>query len=265
MGDVSIAVHQPNYLPWLGYFHKLSRVDTFVFLDNVQFARRGYTHRVHVMGPAWKSLWITQNIRKRAVDEQVIQDIAFSDMFWVDKHLKTFEAAYGKTPHFDEIIAFLERGLHADEDGLARFNGGLIQSLAAALGISTRILYASDLPIRESSSPSERIALIAAHFGATVYLSGAGAKSYNDEVVFGRYGVALAYNDFTIAPYPQRRGGADRDFIGGLSVVDALFNVGFDGTAALLGLPHCVHSPVSSARAPASSRPDENRDLLPSV
>lgn len=261
MGNVRLAVHQPNYLPWLGFFHKISRVDIFVLLDNVQFARRGYTHRVHVMGPAKEALWITQSIRKRAVEEQVIRDMMFADRFWVDKHLRTLETSYGKAAHFDAVFNLLEKGLRTENDRLAQFNGGLIQSICGAVGIFTPILYASDLPVDDAASPSERIARIAQHLGATRYLSGAGARAYNDAEVFARYGVTLAYNDFRVSPYPQRGIQGDEAFVGGLSIVDALFNLGFDRVAAMF---REAASP-SSAPAGMSVQPDERKGLMHSL
>ena len=254
MGNVTLAVHQPNYLPWLGYFHKMSKADVFVFLDTVQFARRGYTHRVHVMGPARKQLWLTQNIRKRAVDEQVIQDAEFSDRLWVDRHLKTFEASYGKTPHFNRVFGFLEERLRGRDERLSRFNGGLIQALAAALGIAPRILYASDLHLDPVLSPSERIAHIACHLGACRYLSGSGARVYNDAAVFAGRGIELVYNDFKSRPYPQRNVPDSQEFVGGLSIVDALFNIGFEGVAGLLSQEESLPLAVrSNERRPGES------------
>jgi len=264
MGDVTLAVHQPNYLPWLGYFHKMSRADIFVFLDTVQFARRGYTHRVHVLGPGRTQLWLTQNVRKRAVEEQVIHDLEFSDRFWIDRHLKTFEASYGKSPHFDSVFEFLEGRLRAGAESLARLNGTLILDIAARLGIAPQVRYASELPSTPVSSPSERIARIADHMGARRYLSGSGARAYNDVRVFGEHGIDLVYNDFKCMPYPQRNLPEGQDFVAGLSAVDALFNIGFDGVAGLLRPEEGQQSPARTIPKRAQSRPGGKAGLQPS-
>lgn len=242
MGAMKIAVHQPNYLPWLGYFHKISRVDTFVFLDTVQYERRGYSKRTHVMGPGGEALWLTQNVRKLAQTECLVADVTFSDRHWTRKHLKTLEAAYRKTRHFDEVFSLIERSFQSDTDRLSIFNGTVIQHICRSLNIPTKIIYASQLDAGSFSSPSERIARIANHLGGTVYLSGAGARAYNDPAIFARYGIELAYNDFIVKSYPQR----NREFIGGLSIVDSLFHIGFDGVASLLQLiPARALSPQS--------------------
>lgn len=234
MGKLRVAVHQPNYLPWLGFFHKISQVDTFVLLDTVQFARRGYTHRVRVMGPSNSAMWLTQHIRKQPVQEQIIDQLIFSDRHWVDKHLKTFNAVYRKAPYFLPVFALLEKALALETDSLADCNSRLISEICKALGLSTNIVRASSLRLEEFSCPSERIACLVHHLGGDRYLSGAGAKAYNDHAVFARYDIQLSYDQFAIDAYPQR----SVEFIGGLSIVDALFNIGFDGVSTLLAANH---------------------------
>lgn len=230
MGTMKIAVHQPNYLPWLGYFHKISKVDTFVFLDNVQFERRGYSHRVHVMGQRGEALWLTQSIRKKPQDSYLVEDVIFSDKHWIKKHLRTLDSIYCKTPHFKEVFRLIEQSFQSEADHLSLFNGTVIKDICASLNISTRIVYASQFNMAPFSSPSERIADITSSLGGTTYLSGSGAAAYNDPATFARYGIELAYNDFVVKPYPQR----SQKFRGGLSIVDSLFNVGFDGVSAIL-------------------------------
>lgn len=224
---MKIAVHQPNYLPWLGYFHKLSQVDIFVFLDTVQFERRGYTNRVQVAGTGGDALWLTQNIRRQPMHDHLVKDVAFSDRHWIRKHLRTLDAAYRKTPHFNEVFSLIERAFHVETDCLSDFNGKLTQEICTALHLPARLVYASQIDIGPFFSPSERIARITSRLGGKIYLSGAGAKAYNDSATFARYGIELQYNDFAEAPYPQRTS----EFKGGLSIVDALFNLGFDAVA----------------------------------
>lgn len=230
MGVLRVAIHQPNYLPWLGFFHKIYRSDVFVLLDTVQFARRGYSHRVRVIGPGGNPLWLTQSIQRRPIECHLIRDVIFSDRFWVGKHLKTLRTAYGKAPYFKEVIGLIESCLEADTNHLSICNGMAIQKICRSLNISTELVYASDLDMDCTSSSCERLANIVRHFDGTIYLSGSGARAYNDAAIFSRYGVELTYDDFIVTPYQQR----GHEFISGLSVVDALFYLGFNGVEALL-------------------------------
>lgn len=234
MGHVKIAVHQPNYLPWLGFFQKISKVESFVLLDNVQFNRRGYSHRVHVLGPGEAMLWLTQSIQKRPVKEYMLDEVTFADLRWKDKHLKTLETAYRRTPHFLEVITLIDQCFQYDTESLALFNANLIQTICRRLGIRARIVYSSQLGLKDFLSASERIACITRHLGGDIYLSGVGARAYNEEGVFARYGVQLEYNRFEEKPYRQRQ--HSTNFIGGLSIVDALFNLGFEGVAIYLAI-----------------------------
>jgi hypothetical protein len=230
MGTLKVAVHQPNYLPWLGFFHKIQAVDIFVLLDTIQFERRGYTHRVRITGPDGQLLWLTQNIRKRPIEEYWIKDVCFSDTYWAEKHLKTLIAIYRRAPHFEETFSLIDSAFRSDVCSMSVFNGTLIRIICNALKIPTEIVYASEIDIPPVSSPSERIAQITERLRGTHYVSGAGGRAYNDPAVFDKYGVELTYNSFVARPYPQRHS----QFCGGLSVVDACFNLGFNGVASLL-------------------------------
>lgn len=234
MGDVMIAMHQPNYLPWLGFFYKVAQSEIFILLDTVQFARRGYTHRVYLMGTQGTPHWLTQSVKKRDVADQIIHDTQFSEMHWVSKHLKTLEHVYHKSPYFRPVYDLLVAQLCRGETRLSLLNGGLIQAIATALGLRARIAYASEFPIGQCETASERIARLAVHVGASRYLSGAGARAYNEPQVYARHGVDLVYHDYENAPYSQSYPSARSEFVPGLSIVDALFNVGFDGVAELL-------------------------------
>ncbi|MEN3297868.1 MAG: hypothetical protein V7642_7121 [Burkholderiales bacterium] len=230
MGTLKVAVHQPNYLPWLGFFHKIQGVDIFVLLDTVQFERRGYTHRVRIADQDGHLLWLTQHICKRPMEEYWIKDVKFSDAYWIEKHLKTFNAVYRRAPYFEETFDLIDSAFRSDISRLSVFNGGLIRILCTALKIPTEIIYASEIDMPPVLSPSERIARITERLGGTHYVSGAGAKAYNDQAVFEKYGVELTYNRFVASTYPQRHS----EFCGGLSIVDACFNLGFNGVASLL-------------------------------
>lgn len=234
MDHVTVAVHQPNYLPWLGYFYKIACSDVFIFLDTVQFARRGYTHRVHVMGTDGEPHWLTQNIRKREIEVQVITGVEFADRSWAKKHLRTIECVYGRSPHLGELMALIEPRLLGEESKLSVVNGDLIKAVASALGLKTRIVCASEIEIGPVSTPSERIARLVHHFGARRYLSGHGARAYNDEATFARYNIEVEYSDYRGAEYPQAYPPGKRGFTPGLSVVDALCNVGPEELARYL-------------------------------
>ena len=95
----AVAIHQPNYLPWLGYFSKSAHSDVLVLLDNVQFPRRSYVNRVQVK-TARGVHWLTQPVLQHGRYDQRIRDVEFSEGDWASTHLATLQANYGRAPHF---------------------------------------------------------------------------------------------------------------------------------------------------------------------
>jgi hypothetical protein len=223
-----VAVHQPNYAPWLGYFHKLARADVFVFLDDAQFSKGSYTNRVQVLlggKPRWLTVPVSQTLGTP------INRVAIARDDWARAHLDSLHAGYRDAaqfrvvwPDIEDIYAGLPHG------SLAQANAALIARLASKLGISTPTHVASALGA-EAASGDDRLIALCRHFGGDVaYLSGRGGAKYQDESKFMAAGVPLHYTTFEIADYPQG-GGA---FVGGLSVLDAVFHLGWQGAAELV-------------------------------
>ncbi len=225
-----MAIHQPNYLPWLGYFEKMLRADVFVLLDCVQFSVQSYTQRVRVLCQG-RSLWLTVPIRKSGRYGQAICDAqCHPDASWAKKHLGTLQASYGRHPYYRVVAPALQEVLSAPPTRLARLNQDLIQTVAAELGARCRLVRASDLALGDLQS-NELLAAIVEEVGGTAYLFGGGATNYQETAPFERRRIALVKQGFSSVPYPQI---GVATFLPGLSIIDALFNLGYAGTEALL-------------------------------
>lgn len=222
-----VGIHQPNYLPWLGYFAKIARSDVFVFLDDVQFSKGSYTNRVKVASAdteAWLTVPVTValGMEIRAV-ARARSDIGLS-------HADRLKGLYGRAAHFREIFPWISPALCEAEGGLSESNQALVRVIATRLGLRARFLRSSDLGVRETD-PSERLArLVASLAPGGTYLAGKGASGYQDDAAFSRHGLGLARLGFTPPTYPRGEGTP----IAGLSVVDALFHVGVAETARLV-------------------------------
>jgi hypothetical protein len=224
-----IAIHQPNYFPWLGYFAKIARADVFVLLDDVRFQRgnaTSITNRTKVktrQGPQWLTVPVTRG------GSSLIRDVTIDyQRNWVKKHLDTLRFTYARSPFFSEVHGLVEETLAHRPEGLATLNELGIRAVCGLLTIATPIVLSSSLGL-DAGDKNLRIVEICRALGATVYLSGAGARRYNDEAMFAAHGVALEYNRFEHPVYPQLHG----PFVPGLSALDALFNRG-PGLAELL-------------------------------
>lgn len=222
------VISQPTYLPWLGYLRLVAAADVFVFLDDVQFARRSWQSRNRILGPAGEVM-LTVPTRK-ADRSATIADILVDDAQpWREKHLTAVRHAYARRPAFDEGFPFLEASLRRDVAGLADVNIALIRDLAARLDLKTEFVRASDLG--RPGSRSEHLLAICRAVGASEYVSTTGSADYMaEDGVFEAAGFPVRFVSYAPVPYPQGR----EPFVPWMSFVDALMNVGWDGLRGLI-------------------------------
>lgn len=232
-----VAVHQPNYAPWAGYFAKLAAADVLVFLDDAQLPRgRSYVSRTPILAPAGDGpQWLSVPI-ERAHDAP-IRTVRFADAGWARRHIATLRARYARAPHFAEVMALLAPLYDAPGALLAPFNARLVQSLAAYLSLAPRFLWASELDIAPGLRATERLVALVQAAGGTTYVSGAGGDAYQEPARFAAAGLALEVRRYTPQVYDQGAGPGPgripRPFVPGLSVLDLLFRRG-RAAAALL-------------------------------
>jgi len=227
-----VAIHQPNFFPWLGYFDKIRRSDVFIFLDDVQFPKTGgvWSNRVKLLinGDA---RWLTAPVDRGFHGTRNINEMVFSDgEDWRSKSLKTIFGAYKRAPFFDEAYSIIEPLVAHPETNVAEYNIYAIKSLANILGYSAKsLIRSSDLSTECLST--KRLVDLTTLVGGAAYLSGGGATGYQKDEEFENSGINLIYQHFVHPVYPQFSG---NEFVGGLSIVDALMNLGFEGVQKLL-------------------------------
>ena len=215
-----VAIHQPNYLPWLGYFHKISQCDCFVFHDNVELSKSSPTRRVPIRAHrnSTSKNWLTVPLKYNS-DFSLIKDLFIDhNTSWPQKHLNKIKTVYAKYPYFDENIDFItslfsEMGQYK---GLAGLNMFLILKLMNHLNINTPTIRSSKLPVFGRKS-SYNIALVK-KLGGSIYLSGKGAKKYQSKTEFEQAGIILKYNEplFNLIPGYEI----------GNSIIESIFAIG---------------------------------------
>ena len=214
----TLAAHQPQYLPWLGYFDKLDRADVFVLLDNVQFKKNEWQNRNRIRtAEGWQ--WLTVPVRHRF--PQTIAEVEIDErVAWTRKHLQALKQNYGKAPYVDALLPQLEAALESPGSRLAPLNIGLVGLLAGILGIDTLTVLGSDVPARDD--PNARLIDLCRALEADTYLSGAGANDYLDVDAFAAAGIEVRFQSFDHPVYEQRY----QPFEPFLSVVDLFMNCG---------------------------------------
>lgn len=215
-----ISIHQPNFLPWLGFFNKAASVDVFVLLDHVQYTKNGYQNRCQVK-TASGTQWLTVPVITKGRFGQATLDVEIDNSNrWQERIWKTIFYSYKKAPFFDEYADEFRCTLLRRWDRLTALNEALLSWLFRKLDIQARVLRSSDLGVQGTGSAL--ILNICMALGASEYLSGPSGRTYLKLEDFERQGIKVSFQDFSQLTYPQLHG----DFVPGLSVVDALFNAG---------------------------------------
>lgn len=211
-----VAIHQPNFFPWLGYFDKIRRADLFVLLDDVQIQKTGssWVNRVK-LNLNNEARWITCPIL-RTEGVHSIHEVNIDDRQpWRDKLLKSIEQNYRKAPNFEALRPTIEGWIRQETDNLADFNITIIQEVMHLLGLTTPLIRHKDL--NTSLHSTSMLVEILKATGGTTYLCGGGADGYQEDHLFSEAGITLEYQGFKPTPY-----GNPGTYLAGLSVLDFL-------------------------------------------
>ncbi|MGE4504857.1 MAG: WbqC family protein [Desulfovibrionaceae bacterium] len=228
----TVAIHQPNFFPWLGYFAKIARADVFVFLDGVDYPKSGksmgsYSNRVKLDIGGEARWWGCPVVRESG--PQPIREVFIRKEPWREKVLKTLEQNYSRASRFAELIDEVRGMVGLEEERVGAYNIANVRRVCELLGLSCEFVLQSE--VEAPGHSTELLVNVVRAVGGSTYLSGTGgAKEYQDESMFAAAGVELLYSPFR--PEPYERGGAP--FLPGLSVLDALLHLGPEGTRALL-------------------------------
>ena len=230
------TIHQPDFMPWLGFFKKLTKVDTWIVLDHVTNNPRDaafWGRRVKILVNR-KPFWLSIPLKKPQEAGNIsvpIKEMRIEEKLKpaLEKQLKTIKESYSKTPFFFEISPMIEE-YYSDFSQLLRDkNTTFIEKIIKNLKITCKIIYSSDLKITGKSTKLLVDLLYA--IGAEKYICGDGAKSYQNDQYFKEKKIQLEYNNFQHPAYQQAN---SITFVPGLSIIDVVANIGFKETIALL-------------------------------
>lgn len=229
-----VAIHQPNFFPWLGYFNKIVRADVFVLLDNVQYPKKGgsWINRVQVV-VSGKSQWITANVERSYHGVRLIKDMQIDDHLpWRNKLGKTLAMSYRKAPFFEDVFPLITELLLKDTESLCEYNSSAIRAICSFIGVDTsHFLLASTLAVEGSAT--DMLISIVQSVGGDAYLCGGGADGYLEDSKFEEAGVELIYQEYQHPVYEQFN---MKEFVKGMSIIDVLMNCGPSRTAELLSV-----------------------------
>jgi hypothetical protein len=206
----------------MGYFDKIQRADTFVFLDAVDYPRSGsggmgsWSNRVKIAVQG-EPAWFGCPVDKKTSDGAIMDVCIAADPRWKKKALKTIQMNYAKSPNFDRAMSLVTDLIQQDTRSIADFNIHAVETIAHVLGLETPFVRQSALDTKNAST--SLLIEICDAVDCDTYLAGGGAGGYQEDDLFEQAGIRLEYQGFTPHPY-----GDENQFQPGLSVIDYLFH-----------------------------------------
>jgi hypothetical protein len=230
---MKVAIHQPHFLPWLGYLDRMAKSDLFVVLDHVQFERRGYQNRTQIRVED-EARWLTVPViqvsqKEKIIEKRVDNPPEPATRWWGPNAYQTLHYAYRKAPYFERYAPCLKEILATRHEKLVDLNQAMLDYLRECYGIDTPLVRSSELTV--DGQRSELLLNICKVVGAKTFLGGmGGSRRYLEHDAFAQAGVGVEWQAFEHPRYVQC---GSETFIPGLSALDLLFNCGPDAAGML--------------------------------
>lgn len=225
-----VAIMQPYFLPYIGYWQLMHHVDCFVVYDDIKYTKKSWINRNrHLLDGEPKVFSIPL---KKGSDHLNIRDRWLSDGAAVEmsKLMRKLESAYRGAPAFEQGRSFLERVLACDNRNLFGFIMHSIETVHACLGMQTRLIVSSTLNVSRELKGQDRVIATCEALGATEYLNPIGGVELYDPGMFRSRGIRLLFQKVKSLDYGQ----FSHEFVPNLSILDAFMFLGAGGVKALL-------------------------------
>ena len=219
------TIHQPEHLPWLGYFNKMAKAQKYVILDNVPFRKNYVQNRNRILGTNGAQ-WLGVPVFIEGHIEGTIKTTRIANETqpkWKSKYLKTIEYSYKKYPFYDEVFSDICEIMDNDWDYISELNVALFQLFANKMNIHPEFVFASDLDV--SGNKSDLILDICKKTNTDTYIAGPSGRKYLDVQSFKDAGIEVVYNDYSHPEYSQKKA---TEFISHLSSIDLFMNHGYN-------------------------------------
>jgi WbqC-like protein family len=233
---MTIAIHQPNYFPWLGFFAKMNQADTFVFLDTVQFSKGSYTNRCRVYDArSGEARWMTVPVSRVHSEDLIIKNIKIDESRnWRAEHTRKLKEYYHDAPFAAEYLHIIAEGLSLTRDcqDLSTINQIIVMHVCKVLGLAINCHVADEYT--DGTASSELLANIVRSNGGSIYMSGKGGANYLQETPFKDKHIEIRYSDF--AGWTKESGLAEQmpRLANGYSIIDSMMYYGIEKTSDVL-------------------------------
>lgn len=214
------TIHQPNFLPYPGFFDKAARSDVFILYDTAQFVKNGWQNRNRICTKdGWN--WLTLPV-EHEFGQNICEVRIFDPVRSLKKNWNTIKSVYGNSPYFKNYSFVFEKYFSDNFILLSEFNCTLIKEIAKIIGLKTMFIKSSELPII-SSKGTEALIELCKLVNADVYISGKSGKNYINENIIRDTKIKLMYQDYKYPIYEQFN---NQNFQPNMSIIDFIFNCG---------------------------------------
>jgi hypothetical protein len=225
----TVVIHQPDFMPYPGFFHRLLSADLFVVLDHVQFLHNSKSwHHRDLIKTAQGSAWLTVSVKKAPRSTPIRSIELADDVDWRRRHINLMTQHYRRAPFFEEILPHIQNLYALECRKLIDFNLASIHMLMHLFDIHIDMVLSSDL--QPQFTGCDLLVDLVQKVRGTHYLSGTGARNYYQQGPFEAAGITVQWQRYEPLTYPQRYTG----FIPNLSSIDMLFNCGVQSARAML-------------------------------
>jgi hypothetical protein len=227
-----IAIHQPTFFSWLGYYDKIFRADIFVILDSVQFPKTGgfWVNRSKIL-IAGNEHWLTVPVKRNYSGTRNINEMEINNSTkWQEKNIKTIDINYRNAPHFEEVFPLLSGLLSYQTESICDYDLNITYRMCDQLGLDKSKMIKSS-SIDYEGNATDMLISITKLLGGSAYMCGGGASNYQEDEKFEEAGISLVYQNFKHPEYKQFN---SKEFVPGLSIIDPLMNLGIDGVKSLI-------------------------------
>lgn len=226
----TVVIHQPDFMPYLGFFHRLIHADIFVILETAQYVdgtSRSWMSRDKIKTEKGEQ-WIKVCVQKAPRQTPIKDILLVEDDKWKKNNLGLLHQNYRKAPFYKEVLPYVEKLYSGEYKYFWNFSFASIKMLMELFDIDIETRFSSDLDPQGKNN--EMIVDIMNKLGAKTYLSGTGAEDYYDPEVYEKAGIRVIWQDFKHPVYPQQFG----EFIPYLTSLDLLFNCGIEESRKIL-------------------------------
>lgn len=231
---MKVGILQPGYLPWLGFFEQMAKVDTFVVYNNVQYTKKDWRNRNRIKtlnGVQYLTVPVCKVPRKT-----LTKDVEISyDHSWSAKHINTIRFSYQKAPYFRDYFGEIKDCIQSRFKYLQDLDFALVKLLNSFLGLEDKnLIWSSSIPYERCENKSVNVINICLSIGATYLYDGKSAQRFLDVDLLSAHGVTAEFQNYK-HPYYNQLWLKEQGFISHLSVIDLLFNHGPESLAIITG------------------------------